>query len=48
MIGGFCLGLLGFFGFDLIGWAIGEGSKRAMFAIMGLATVWQFFRQRWE
>jgi uncharacterized membrane protein YuzA (DUF378 family) len=47
MVGGFYLGLLGVFGFDAIDWAIGEGYKKAAFSIIGLATVWQFFRQRW-
>ena len=47
LLGAIYLGLLGFFNFDAISWALGEGYRQLTFQVVGVAAVWQLLRQRW-
>lgn len=48
--GGINVGLLGLFGFNLIGYLFGEGSMMSalLFVLVGLAAVWQLFSYNWR
>jgi uncharacterized membrane protein YuzA (DUF378 family) len=45
LLAGIELGLLGAFGFSLLGWLFGSWRSFAYDAV-GVSAVWQFFRQR--
>jgi uncharacterized membrane protein YuzA (DUF378 family) len=46
LLGGVCLGALGFFGIDVLAKALGATGSRIAEAAIGLSAVWQLFRQR--
>jgi uncharacterized membrane protein YuzA (DUF378 family) len=48
LVVGLCLGLLGFFDFDALAWAVGEHNRILVYQATGVSAVWQCFRQhRW-
>ena len=46
LLGGVCLGALGFFEIDILAKALGATGSRIAEAAIGLSAVWQLFRQR--
>jgi uncharacterized membrane protein YuzA (DUF378 family) len=46
LLGGVCLGALGFFGIDVLARTLGSTGSRIAEAAIGLSAVWQLFRQR--
>jgi uncharacterized membrane protein YuzA (DUF378 family) len=46
LLGGVCLGALGFFGIDILAKTLGAAGARIAEATIGLSAVWQLFRQR--
>ena len=45
LVAGICIGLLGLLGLDVVTWAGGEDYKHLVYDVVGVAAVWQLFRQ---